>query len=65
MKPDAIRRNTLDCKPDGWVIDGELTGNEIREVLTSLRFGRDTGYIETIYLDVDARDWLLRTLRRP
>ena len=65
MKPDALRSATLDNKHDGHAIDGEFTQNEIVEVLADLRFGRDTGYIETLHLDADVRDLLVRALRRP
>jgi hypothetical protein len=65
MKPDAIRRNTLDCKHDGWVIDGDFTKRQVAEALVDLRFGRGTGYVETLHIDADVRDVLVAALRRP
>jgi hypothetical protein len=65
VKPDAIRRAAIDSKHDGYVLDGSLTRREIIATLEDLRFARSSGFIETIHLDSDARDWLVSALRRP
>ena len=45
-------------------LDGSLTRLELAEILEGLHFDRGHDYVRTVEIDSDARDYLVRALRR-
>ena len=57
-------RQALEHRKGPDRLDGSFTRLELAEILEGLRFDRGHDSIRTIELDSDARDYLVRALRR-
>jgi hypothetical protein len=60
----VARQAASEYRPEIVELSGDLHRGDIIELLQDLRFGAVDGYFRTVVIDRDARDFLVRALKR-